>query len=310
MYGNRFGAADFAALKSLHSVEECAQYLKTHAGYSRTMADADVHGIHRGKLERLLNNQYYIDFTRLSKGLSDKEKQAVILLMRSHETETVLWMYRHLGIEKQERAKYTEKYRLYLSGNCTLDFDALINAEDKEALADAAGGYGEILRRAPDYLVAETELWKRYYAECMEFVSKKLKDRDLLRTLGLRIDLHNIITVFRLREYFDYLAEEIVPFIISPSYRLKDSVITALSAAASKREFFAVLENTPYRFMISDDIEKAADGYTVANACKTLHFSKSAPAVIYAYTEYKRSEIQKIKTAVETVRYNLNGEMI
>ena len=45
-------------------------------------------------------------------------------------------------------------------------------------------------------------------------------------------------------------------------------------------------------------------------ARRTLHFSRSAPAVVFGYLLFKRIEIRNIKIVIESLRYGIDKDMV
>ena len=43
---------------------------------------------------------------------------------------------------------------------------------------------------------------------------------------------------------------------------------------------------------------------------RTLHFSRSAPAVVFGYLLFKRIEIRNIKIVIESLRYGIDKDMV
>jgi len=321
MYGKRLTGQDFKTLSEMKNVEDCAQFLKAHPAFEKTLGTLDIRGIHRGQLEKVLYSQYYLDFTRLIKGLTENDRKVVSMFFKAYETGAVLWFLRNLNAPEIVKGGYISLYEPMMKKHTELDFSALHLVKTvKQLISILPPRYASVIERATDndgnfdYISIENELWKNYYLGIGNTLKKKSKDEDVRTIFGIHTDLRNIINIFRLREYFNYSANEIIPFVMRPSYRLTDEVLQRFCNAANKKEFATILADTPYSALkdavTNDGIEFAAAEIVCKKACKLLHFSKSAPAVVYAYTEYKQREINKVKTVVESVRYNLDREMI
>lgn len=320
MYGKRFTDADFLRLSACRTVEECAVFLKSHPAYERAFADADLRGIRRSRIEMLLKREYCLEFDRLIKGLSEKDSELTRKFIGTYELDFIMWALRNTGSDFPEKASYALLYEPLIRKYSKTDFNMLINAQNLRQISGALrGSYKTTVEKAAaekkaDYLFVENEMWKSYYLELSQYIKKHCKKDDIETLFGFSIDLHNIMRIFRLRVYFDYKADEIIPFIIRPSFRLTDSIISELCSSSGIKEFMSLLKNTPYRRLAAADsgtvLEALSMEFLSDKAGKVLHFSKSAPAVIYAYMIYKNYETDKIKIIIESIRYNLNREMI
>ncbi len=320
MYGKRFTNADYLRLSACRTVEECAVLLKSHPAYEHAFAGADLRGIRRSRIEMLLKREYCLEFDRLIKGLSEKDSELTRKFIGTYELDFIMWALRNAGSDFHEKASYALLYEPLIRKYSNTNFDMLINAQDLRQIGRALrGSYKTTVEKAAtggksDYLFVENEMWKSYYLELSQHIKKHFKKDDIETLFGCSIDLHNIMRIFRLRVYFDYKADEIIPFIIRPSYRLTDSMISELCSSNGIKEFMSLLKNTPYRRLAAADsgtsLETLSMEFLSDKAGKVLHFSKSAPAVIYAYMIYKNYETDKIKIIIESIRYNLNREMI
>lgn len=321
MYGKRITDADIGALADCRSVEECAEYLKMHPAYARAFENIDTRNITRSQVELELRREYRIDFERLSKGLSSKDRQFVYLLICSYEPSFIMWSLRNAGKSAIVKAPMASLYQPLINKYSKLNFEALINASTPSDVVNSlAGIYDGAAKRAVrdngevDYLTADNEIWKCYFAGVCDFIKKNYAKDDAAGLCGMSIDLFNIKRIYRLRMYFDYSAQEIMPFIIRPENRITDEVITKLCAAKDRTEFAAVLRKTPYKRLASakdgESLEIMVKELIGEKAERIIHFSSSVPAVIYAYMKCKENEIGRVKTVIESIRYNLSREMI
>ncbi len=321
MYGKRFTPADYKMLAACRTVEECALTLRAHPAYCRAFSGVDVRGIRRDRIELLIKREYALEFERLVKGLSEKELRLAKKFIGTYELEFIMWTMRHMNLSPLERAPYMQLYEPLMRKYSGCDIDALTAAKSRRdiiyALPEPYRSVGLKAVAADgtvDYLTVENEIWKTFYDSVDEIIKKEFAKDDSAALFGLSVDLYNIIKIFRLRTYFDYTAQEIVPYLLRPLYRLRDDTVASLCASRGAKEFAAVLEQTPYRALgldgTCDRIESAADEMIRGKAGKILHFSNSAPAVVYAYMKHKSAETDRIKTVVECVRYNISREMI
>lgn len=315
MYGKRLTAAEFASLSACRTVEECAAFLAEHPAYRDAFAGIDLRDIKTSRIELLLKREYCLEFDRLVCGLSGKERELTEQFIGAYKLEFITWALRYADLPPERQDPFRGIFEPLLHKYSAADPEKIQAAKNKEqvlaaldprhrAIVEATVLNGEI-----DYAAAENALWKAYYADLALLLKKKQTDAGVAALVGTTVDLKNILRVFRLREYFDYPADEILPFLLRPLYRLDEETVARLCACADKREFDAVLRATPYKALSAAPdgiaLEKAARSLLEKKAGTALHFAKTAPAAVYAYLLCKRYETEKIKTVIESVRYDL-----
>ncbi len=315
MYGKRFTDADFQMLMNVSNVEAGAQYLKDHPAFTKAFSDINVKGIRRTDIEAVLKRQYYIDFSRLTKGLDAKDKQLVYAYLKKYEIEAILWALRKLDGEPFEKQNHANLYATIMSDISKVNIAELSKCTDKIGLISALPEeYAKILSRHNDYLTVENELWKNYTVQISTLLKGKFPKDDSRILFGIQTDIRNIISIYRLKKYFGLTGSEITPYLYLPTYKFGESEISRMCEAEEDKHYAQMFSQSHYkifsRISNGEYIEALANEYTVTLAKRLIHFSKSAPAVIYAYTVLKLSEIGKIKTVIESIRYNLNREMI
>lgn len=321
MYGKRLKDSDINMLCDCRSVEDCAAFLRSHPAYTKAFEGTELRGIRLSRIEMLLKREYCLEFERLIKGMSEKERKLTQMFIGTYELDLIMWALRNTGLDAEQKAPLPPLYVPLIRKYSKTDFDLLINSRTRQQVAQALNGhYRNIVEKSvsddgeTDYFTTENELWKAFYASLSEYIEKNFKKDDAASMFGTCVDLYNIMRIFRLKEYFGFLADQISPFIIRPLYKLNDDTVSKLCTSSGIREFVSILKKTHYKQLCNikngEQLESLCNEIMVKKASKLLHFSTSAPAVIYAYLIYKSHEIDKIKTVIESVRYNLSREMI
>lgn len=321
MYGKRLTESDISMLCDCRSVEDCAAFLRSHPAFSKAFENVELRGIRLSRIEMLLKKEQCLEFERLIKGMPEKEKKLTQMFIGTFELDLIMWALRNTELADEQKSPMPPLYEPLIRKYSKTDFDLLINARTRQQVAQALSGhYRTIVEKSfsdeskTDYFTIENELWKTFYAGLYEYIEKYFKKDDTVSMFGTRIDLYNIMRIFRLKEYFEFTADQISPFIIRPLYKLKDDTVSKLCSCSDVKEFFSILKKTHYKQLCDvkncEQLESLCNEIMVKKAAKILHFSTNAPAVIYAYLIYKSNEIDKIKTVIESVRYNLSREMI
>ena len=319
MYGRRVTAQQMEALTECQSLTELAEQLKAHPAYSDAFREVETRDIRIDRVELTLRKQYWLEFERLVSGLTDRERETAVRFIGLYELRFMTAALRNSNTDPTLRTPLRSLYMPLLKKYSELDVEALYAAQTAAEVTEALP---ERYRKAAepavkdghvDLLAAENALWKSYYSFVAEYLEGH-KDADLKALFGTESDMQNVLRIYRLREHFGYSPEEVTPYILSPLYRLRDRQVTALCSADGAKAFRAVLAETAYRRLAEAEsgtaLERLTQSILAEKAQRTLHFSQSTAAIIYAYMILKTRETESIKTIAESVRYQLSREMI
>ena len=165
-----------------------------------------------------------------------------------------------------------------------------------------------------DISIIEAELNNQNYAMVMEAFDKQksTRDRDELKdTFSAMLDFRNISRIIRLKRYFNYSAEKIMPLLI-PYGKLSKRTVEELCSASDAREVFELARSTYLGRLMSK--LKYNDQSMMANAllsmyCKHhLRLSANPTIVMISYVYLKQIEIANIVNIIESTRYGLSPD--
>lgn len=160
----------------------------------------------------------------------------------------------------------------------------------------------------------EMNLDKLYYSEII-LASEKLanQDRDKVKKLiGKKIDLLNIVWIYRGIKYYSLLAEELINFCIFGGEDLNYEKLKVLSYSETTEEFVEMILKTKYAFVFDGE---NIDLYMDRRINRYLYYT--------AKTEYKESlgiskvlgflflldyEIKDLGAIIESSRFNISFE--
>jgi V/A-type H+-transporting ATPase subunit C len=155
-----------------------------------------------------------------------------------------------------------------------------------------------------------------YYFKKVWRLKEKLLKGDTLKSmtssLGTEIDLLNIMWLYRSKKYFSSPSFASYDFIIPICYKLTKLQMTKLIEAATIEEMILALKSTHY-----ENIGPALADGTIEVTChkiiakvyqdnKSDYPSSMAPVNNYLYQ--KQSEINRLTTALECIRYKLEPQ--
>lgn len=319
---------DFRELASLSSIPEAIAFLRKFPAYNSLFSDLEDDRLHRGEIEHRLTGAIFTDFHKIYHFANQKQRRLVILLLQRYIPSVIRYcLYRILD----EHGEYTEHFYMhpFLQKNIRLDMEALASCNTIESLIHVLKGTGyEIPLKtvhesaSPSLLHYEFALDMYYFSNLWKKREKVLSGTDLEvieRSVGSNLDLLNIQWIYRCKRYFFLSPAEITGFLIPVHFKLKRAQLHRLVETASPEEFMEELRSTYYGKRYEDYLpEDFGRGQLEQMHQKILHavyFSdrRNYPysiAIINSYIYQKESEISRIITALEGIRYSLNTSEI
>lgn len=316
MYGRRLKSADYDTLMACHSVDEVARTLAQFPSYADIAPVLTEGTIHRGYLESALRRHYFDEFIRLYQYLSKNDKQLAKAVVVRYEITELLYCLQegreHTGLINF-RNEYIDRYSV-------LNFTALSRISSHKDLLEAVEGtpYAELLQPLLQegrirVLDAENVLYTYYYKQAVRDCSKLLSREqrgDLKQLIGMQLDFANISRIIRLRKYFGLEPRQIMPYLLTPYYRLDQSLLNRLMEEKEEAEWSRILAETPYGGLLDSaghpNMGENMDELLKKAACKMIHFSANAATLVMAYLKMKDIELRNIVTLIETKRYGLS----
>ena len=323
-FGARLTDQNYRDMMALGSVAEVASYLKTRTKYAAALNDIRESAVHRGNLERLLNEYYLTEMSalcRFERNVGDK--MAAVLTLRE-ELKVVLDFLRYLAVGKPEQ------YLLVSSAvsDSLVSFDlrkmaASRNlAELKTALgaspfAKAIAGFAKADKDKFDYTIVESVLNRELYEFEVNFVNKNFSGaakRELLDIIGMRADLQNAMICYRAKKYFNTDNGLILPQLIDTGLYVSKTARAKMAAAENADEVLEILKSTHYGEHFRKNADMPIDKLCSFIICKKLsrfiRMSTSPDVVSLCYTGLMTIEMNNVITIIEGVRYSLPPESI
>ncbi len=323
-FGARLTSQNYRDMMALSSVSEVAGYLKTRTKYAAALSDVRESAVHRGNLERLLNEYSLTEMSalcRFEKNVGDK--MAKVLTMRE-ELRVVLQFLRYLAIGKPEQ------YLLVSSAvsNSLVSFDirkmaASRNlAELKSSLgaspfAKAIAGFAKADKYKFDYTIVESVLNRELYKYEASFVNGHFSGtakKELLGIIGMRADLHNLLICYRAKKYFGTDTGLILPQLIDTGLYISKTARAKIAAAENADEVLEGLYGTRYGEYFKKHADMPIDRVCSLIICEKLsrliRMSTSPDVVSVCYTGLMSIEINNVITIIEGVRYKLSPDSI
>ena len=212
MYGKHLTKENYTELLLKKSVNEIATYLKNETAYSTILQGINDASIHRGYLEMLIRQSFFVDFIELIRYGEPKKHQFYQYGILMIEIKQILVSLRQLN--DPERESQVAQLPLFANKMTSFNLEKLIRVNSYDDLLTVLTDtvYEPLLRPLKpsklddlDYAQCELVLKNYYYSRVnelieMEFSGKIKKQIKVL--FDTRIELDNIVKIYRLKKYY------------------------------------------------------------------------------------------------------------
>ncbi len=320
MYGKRLTDANYQDMLRRSNVTEIAAYLKENTAYSAALAQVDIHNVHRGQLENILMRELFNKYTKLCRYNFTGDNGFYGYLVLQYEIEQILKCI--LSLNAKTMADFILDLPAFLISHASFDLLALAKVRSFDELLEVLGHtpYREILKpffpkgdELIDYSSCEKALMTYHYDYLLGVIRKKFHGqtkKDLEKVIKVNVTLSNLMTIYRLKRYFDAdkadISEAVLPF----EFKLNKNTLQQMIEAKTVDDFFDVFDQCYYGK--NNKAEEGSLGFEhhlsqiiyLYNK-KLMRFSTSPPAVLYAFIILNSTEVKNIIKIIEGIRYQI-----
>lgn len=324
MYGAHLKATDYQELLRKNTVQEIAAYLKHADAFKDSLEGINEQTIHRGFLETLIRQEFYIDFLKLIHYGDNKKSKFYRFGIISIEIRQILVTIRSLG--ERDRSSQLAQLPIFASKQISFDLESLIKVQSYEELLRVLKNtpYAEILRPFHpidsddiDYVACEVVL-KKYFFEWMNRLIDESftgKDHQQLKDLfNSRMELENLTVIYRLKKYYRSQPQKIREFLNPISVHIPRKQLDEWIDTKDAEAFLMAIRDSFYHidFETKDilHIENLVDRIQHKLNKKMLRVSNNPDIVLVAYLNLLEIEIQNVIDIIEGVRYHVDKERI
>lgn len=310
---------NYQFISNLESVLDFVSFLKNHAGYKDVLAGVDETAIHRGQVEGIFINSLYRDFSRLYQ-FANPEQRAVLDLIFFRFEVNILKACLHM-VYNQDKEYDLSLFTDFFNKHSKVNIKALAASRSMEEFINHLKGtdYYHVLTNIQKTEITtfdyEMKLDIHYFMQAWKLKNKNLKGDNLkaeTTSLGLEIDLLNIIWLYRSKKFYNIVTQDAYSYIIPVTYKLKKEKLIKLMEAATMDEFHAVLKTTCYEELIpalsNGTIEILYQQLVTKNYKINKNKYPTSMAPISYYLHLKQVEINQLTTVIECIRYKLDPQ--
>lgn len=323
-FGKRLTEKDYNSLLACQSVAEVMSYLKSYTHYSEALRDINERDIHRGRLEALLRQNLFYEFSSLCRydmgigtGFSDYIIQTVeveqivrfLVLMHSNSTD-----------------KFIYQFPSYFLKQTSIDINRLANVTNYDEFLNVLSNshYYEILNKfKPDekgrveISKLENKLNEFIFGNVYKAITKHTKGKEQQELMSLFqtiIDYNIFSRILRLKKYYNLSPEAIKENLFTDFCSINLNVVDMMCQAESSAEVFSIMQSThtgklidKIGYVYASDITPRVK-YRIAK--NNMHFSNNPSVVSISYMFVAETELMNVISLIEGIRYKLDTKTI
>lgn len=303
------------------TVTEALAYLKKQPGYRELFADVDESSLHRGDIEKMLTNAIYRDFQNIYRFSPVGQRKFLELYFHRYEV-SILKTCLRMVFDHRDVALDLKIFEDFFQRHSDISLRKVSESRTiEEFVANLKGSiYYDALSRLSnirnptlwDYEMAMDLFYFHWFFKTSEKVMSKDQLLHFREAYGTKMDLLNIMWIYRSRHFFHMTAAGIYANLIPVQHHLKKADIRALVEADSPEAFSAAVRHTWYGKRFDDfSPEHLQEIYSRIRQHVQHRSAAREPysvATVISYLYDKEHEIDKITTVLECVRYGLSQE--
>ncbi len=324
IYGNFIKPEEYEKISRFKSIAELVVYLKKHGNYQEILKDVNETAIHRGNLESLLRKSSFDMNIRLMNTIFTKDRAFYKLNLILQENEIILTSLRTMISDEIDENK--GRVPLFFGAHTSIDMEQVFKSTNLSELLKALvkTPYYEIIKPFETsqnmqirYLEIEHELEEYYYEEAFKRIKKFYKGilkQNLDTIFKTRIELSNIIKIYRLKKFYQADPVMIKNVLIRKASRISENKLNELVQLKDPDAVLKVLSKSDFsQFKGEKDyvyVEYYAGRIQYNLAKRFMYHSNDLPTVFVSFMTLGEFEIDNITNIIEGIRYNVDEQEI
>lgn len=309
---------DYERIAAMESVVDFIGFLKERPGYGELFAKREEASFHRNEIEGILMYSLIQDYLKLYRFCNQEQRKLFVLVFWRIETDILKQcLYRIVdGASWEAMSGFVE----FMDKHSEVDMEAMQRAKNIEGFLDALKGspYEKLFGK----LEGQNKLELHFVEERLDIycflriwqtIEKSFQGKDkkaLMDVYGKRIDLLNILWLYRAKKYYSSGKLKAEPATIPVCYKLRKEELRKLAECYTIEEFLQVLGTTYYSGLKEESSVEQFYKEGLAHAYQENHrkypYSMSA---VYSLIYQKKREIDRLTTALECIRYQLDANV-
>lgn len=328
MYGKRITSTQYDEMIKCRSVNDLATYLKNETHFQTILFGINESNIHRGQLENLLRRDVFDQYTKLYHFTTSSHNDMFQSVIMEEEIKEILRMV--LLLKAKNPQSYILDLPAYLISKAHVDLMEMAKVTTYDELIQVLGNteYAAILRKYQpnenhptiSYIACEHAFYEYFFEKTRHMIRQVYRSNEqyeLLRLLGIRIDLLNLTNIYRAKALFQTSEKNALKRVF-PFYRkLSAQKIQEIAACDSKEaveqkisNWFGKVGQYGIEWDSNSYIEKLTDRITYHISRQYIHTSTHSSAVFYAFHTLSQLELTNVINIIEGIRYQISQDEI
>lgn len=321
IYGHRLKERDYELMLKMKTVGEIALYLKQHPSYKDLLRPINENDLHRNQLEELIRKNTFYTSLKLIKFAYLKDQDFYDLTYVNYETDLILAQFRAIISESIDQS--VSDTPLYLKKHIRFDMLKLAEADSYARVLEVLQGtdyhlllsrFYKAKREDIRYTDIEKELEIYYYDTIFKRITQIYHGtlaRELKEIYLTKIELNNIIKIYRLKKFYNTPPEAIKQTLIWKYSRIKEKEMDELIRLPNADDILPYLDKsaTLQKRIDADNyvfVEYFAQRIKYNLARRYMYYSADLPKVYASFLTLLDIERDNLTHIIEGIRYELH----
>lgn len=311
MNAKNLNSKDFEELLKQNNIVSINSILKAKSYHLKNLDDNSS----REEIENELDNILIDDIEKIEKYLSNKDKEILFNCVLDYEIKVFMDVLKKIKYGKIEQNKidninkWTSKIFNKLQGIARVNnINEIKIYSKKTAFENIINSFLDTNNiEESNLFLLEMQLDKFYF----ENLFNNLNTESSKKLIGTKIDLENIIWIYRMKKYYNMPEEEIKKYIIEVDYNLK--CLNELIAIDDYKQIIEILKKTKYKEIFeteNENLEILIRKYMYNQYKKTFRQAKYDISTIISYLGMDKNQIENIINIVGGVEYKIDKQKI
>lgn len=311
MNAKNLNSKDFEELLKQNNIVSINSILKAKSYHLKNLDDNSS----REEIENELDNILIDDIEKIEKYLSNKDKEILFNCVVDYEIKVFMDILKKIKYGKIEQNKidninkWTSKIFNKLQGIARVNnINEIKIYSKKTAFENIINSFLDTNNiEESNLFLLEMQLDKFYF----ENLFNNLNTESSKKLIGTKIDLENIIWIYRMKKYYNMPEEEIKKYIIEVDYNLK--CLNELIAIDDYKQITEILKKTKYKEIFeteNENLEILIRKYMYNQYKKTFRQAKYDISTIISYLGMDKNQIENIINIVGGVEYKIDKQKI
>lgn len=308
----------YDVLMKKKAIKDVALFLKDHKAYEPVLKNIPISALNRSRLEGLIKKHHFDEMIRLIKFIHLKDKSFYTISIVTMEHETLLAMLRRFI--STEEYDVIEQIPVYFDRYSKMDVLKVTQAKDLDSLTEALKGsryekifkpFRHVFNEDIRYYEFEALLENDFYRYAFNQINANYHGgfkAKLLKMYTSRIEMENMIKVYRLKKFYGVENEDIKAILI-PTDRAIEKKLDKIIAIEKPEDIFKeIIKNKQDATVTHDDfiyLEYYRDYLKFKIAKEFLYFTNETPAIFLGYMFISELEIANLTHIIEGIRYQV-----